>query len=166
MNPAAVVHADSAAVTLGARLLRLAAMRSSFCSATCLGAVGWCFSVAAVRVAIAALFCCRCLRGLLPVLRQHWRKTFFVGLLNAGIRLPVTPTLLSIQHGSVIYPQRDRADVWRAWSLGSSAEGTNRRQHASGLWWWALWGGMAASRATARSVVHCQRSGHKPRLVP
>ena len=42
---------------------------------------------AAVRVAIAALFLLPFvwMRGLLPQLRQHWRRTFVVGVLNAGI---------------------------------------------------------------------------------
>ena len=42
---------------------------------------------AAVRVAIAALFLLPIvwLRGLLPVLRQNWRRTFFIGVLNSGI---------------------------------------------------------------------------------
>lgn len=42
---------------------------------------------AAVRVAIAALFLLPLvwLRGLLPELRRHWRRIFFIGLLNSGI---------------------------------------------------------------------------------
>lgn len=42
---------------------------------------------AAVRVGIAALFLFPlvCLRGLLPELKRHWRRVFFVGLLNSGI---------------------------------------------------------------------------------
>ena len=42
---------------------------------------------AAVRVTIAALFLLPLvwLRGLLPELRKHWRKVFFVGVLNSGI---------------------------------------------------------------------------------
>ncbi len=42
---------------------------------------------AAVRVGIAALFLFPLvwLRGLLPELKRHWRRVFFVGLLNSGI---------------------------------------------------------------------------------
>ena len=42
---------------------------------------------AATRVAIAALFLLPLvwLRGLLPILRTHWKKVFLVGLLNSGI---------------------------------------------------------------------------------
>ena len=42
---------------------------------------------AAVRVSIAALFLFPivCLRGLLPVLCKHWKRIFFIGLLNSGI---------------------------------------------------------------------------------
>ena len=42
---------------------------------------------AATRVAIAALFLLPLvwLRGLLPVLRTHWKKIFLAGLLNSGI---------------------------------------------------------------------------------
>ena len=42
---------------------------------------------AAVRVAIAALFLLPLvwLRGLLPDLKKHWRRTFLIGLLNSGI---------------------------------------------------------------------------------
>ena len=42
---------------------------------------------AAVRVGIAALFLFPlvCLRGLLPDLKRHWRRVFFVGVLNSGI---------------------------------------------------------------------------------
>ena len=44
-------------------------------------------STAATRVAIAALFLLPLvwLRGLLPVLRIHWKKIFLVGLVNSGI---------------------------------------------------------------------------------
>ena len=42
---------------------------------------------AAVRVGIAALFLLPIvwLRGLLPVLGKHWKRIFFIGLLNSGI---------------------------------------------------------------------------------
>ena len=42
---------------------------------------------AAVRVAIAALFLLPLvwLRGLLPELKKHWRRTFLIGILNSGI---------------------------------------------------------------------------------
>ena len=42
---------------------------------------------AALRVGIAAVFLLPLvwLRGLLPELRQHWRRIFFIGLLNSGI---------------------------------------------------------------------------------
>lgn len=42
---------------------------------------------AGVRVAIAAAFLLPIvwLRGLLPVLRQNWKRIFFIGLLNSGI---------------------------------------------------------------------------------
>lgn len=42
---------------------------------------------AAVRVGIAALFLFPlvCLRGLLPDLKRHWHRVFFVGVLNSGI---------------------------------------------------------------------------------
>ena len=42
---------------------------------------------AAVRVAIAALFLLPLvwLRGLLPDLKKHWRRTFLIGMLNSGI---------------------------------------------------------------------------------
>lgn len=42
---------------------------------------------AAVRVSIAALFLFPIvwLRGLLPVLGKHWKRIFFIGLLNSGI---------------------------------------------------------------------------------
>ena len=66
---------------------------------------------AAVRVAIAALFLLPLvwLRGLLPVLRQHWRHTFFIGLLNSGIPfacfafalLAITTGLASILNATV-----------------------------------------------------------------
>ena len=44
-------------------------------------------ATAAVRVAIAALFLLPllALRGLLPALRQHWQRTFFVGIFNSAI---------------------------------------------------------------------------------
>ena len=42
---------------------------------------------AAVRVAIATLFLLPLvwLRGLLPELKKHWRRTFLIGILNSGI---------------------------------------------------------------------------------
>ena len=42
---------------------------------------------AAVRVAIASLFLLPLvwLRGLMPELKKHWRRTFLVGMLNSGI---------------------------------------------------------------------------------
>jgi drug/metabolite transporter (DMT)-like permease len=68
-----------------------------------LGAVEFgAFPTAAVRVAIAALFLLPFvwMRGLLPMLKQHWRKTFFVGLLNAGIPFACYAyALLSISTG-------------------------------------------------------------------
>jgi drug/metabolite transporter (DMT)-like permease len=57
---------------------------------------------AAVRVAIAAAFLLPIvwLRGLLPELGQHWRKTFFIGLLNSGIPFALFSfALLSISTG-------------------------------------------------------------------
>lgn len=57
---------------------------------------------AAVRVAIAALFLLPLvwLRGLLPELRRHWRRTFFIGLLNSGIPFAcISFALLSISTG-------------------------------------------------------------------
>ncbi|MDQ3058714.1 MAG: DMT family transporter [Pseudomonadota bacterium] len=57
---------------------------------------------AAVRVAIAALLLLPlvALRGLLPALKKHWRHTFFVGLLNAGIPFAcIAFALLSISTG-------------------------------------------------------------------
>lgn len=55
-----------------------------------------------LRVAIAALFLLPIvwLRGLLPELKKHWRRTFFVGLLNSGIPFAcVAFALLSISTG-------------------------------------------------------------------
>ena len=55
-----------------------------------------------MRVAIAALFLLPIvwLRGLLPELKKHWRRTFFVGLLNSGIPFAcVAFALLSISTG-------------------------------------------------------------------
>ena len=57
---------------------------------------------AAVRVAIAALFLLPFvwMRGLLPTLKQHWRRTFLVGVLNAGIPFACYAyALLSISTG-------------------------------------------------------------------
>lgn len=57
---------------------------------------------AAVRVAIAAAFLLPLvwLRGLLPQLGKHWRKTFFIGLLNSGIPFALFSfALLSISTG-------------------------------------------------------------------
>ncbi len=57
---------------------------------------------AGVRVAIAALFLLPLLlwRGLGPQLGQHWKKTFFVGLLNSGIPFVCfSYALLSISTG-------------------------------------------------------------------
>ncbi len=57
---------------------------------------------AAVRVAIAALFLLPLvwLRGLMPELRKHWRRTFFIGLLNSGIPFALFAfALLSISTG-------------------------------------------------------------------
>ena len=66
---------------------------------------------AAVRVTIAALFLLPLvwLRGLLPELREHWRKVFFVGVLNSGIPfacfafalLSITTGLSSILNATV-----------------------------------------------------------------
>ena len=59
-------------------------------------------ATAAVRVAIAALFLLPLvwLNGLLPELKQHWRRTFFVGLLNSGIPFAcVAFALLAISTG-------------------------------------------------------------------
>ena len=66
---------------------------------------------AAVRVTIAALFLLPLvwLRGLLPELRTHWRKVFFVGVLNSGIPfacfafalLSITTGLSSILNATV-----------------------------------------------------------------
>ncbi len=57
---------------------------------------------AAVRVGVAALFLLPLvwLSGLLPALRKHWRKTFFVGLLNSAIPFAcIAFALLSITTG-------------------------------------------------------------------
>lgn len=57
---------------------------------------------AAVRVAIAALFLLPLvgLRGLLPVLKRHWRRTFFIGVINSGIPFACYSfALLSISTG-------------------------------------------------------------------
>ncbi|MDO9403811.1 MAG: DMT family transporter [Polaromonas sp.] len=57
---------------------------------------------AAVRVAIAALFLLPIvwLRGLLPSLRQHWKRVFLVGILNSGIPFACFAfALLSISSG-------------------------------------------------------------------
>jgi drug/metabolite transporter (DMT)-like permease len=57
---------------------------------------------AAVRVTIAALFLLPLvgLRGLLPVLQQHWRRTFLIGVLNSGIPFACYSfALLSISTG-------------------------------------------------------------------
>lgn len=57
---------------------------------------------AAVRVAIAAAFLLPIvwLRGLLPELKKHWRRTFFIGLLNSGIPFALFSfALLSISTG-------------------------------------------------------------------
>ena len=66
---------------------------------------------AAVRVTIAALFLLPLvwLRGLLPELKKHWRKVFFVGILNSGIPfacfafalLSITTGLSSILNATV-----------------------------------------------------------------
>lgn len=55
-----------------------------------------------MRVAIAALFLLPLLlaRGQLPALRQHWKKIFFLGLLNSGIPFALYAyALLSISTG-------------------------------------------------------------------
>ena len=57
---------------------------------------------AGLRVAIAALFLLPLLlaRGQLPVLRQHWKKIFFMGLINSGIPFALYAyALLSITTG-------------------------------------------------------------------
>ncbi len=57
---------------------------------------------AAMRVAIAAAFLLPIvwLRGLLPELKKHWRRTFFIGLLNSGIPFALFSfALLSISTG-------------------------------------------------------------------
>jgi drug/metabolite transporter (DMT)-like permease len=57
---------------------------------------------AGVRVAIAALFLLPLLvaRGQLPALRTHWKKIFFLGLLNSGIPFALYAyALLSISTG-------------------------------------------------------------------
>ena len=57
---------------------------------------------AAVRVTIAALFLFPlvCLRGLLPVLKNHWKRIFFIGVLNSGIPFACFSfALLSISTG-------------------------------------------------------------------
>ena len=66
---------------------------------------------ASLRVTIAALFLFPLvwMRGLLPELRTHWRKVFFVGLLNSGIPfacfafalLSITTGLSSILNATV-----------------------------------------------------------------
>jgi drug/metabolite transporter (DMT)-like permease len=105
MNPAAVVSADSASREPRWVLdfIVLAAIWGSSFLFMHLGAVEFgAFPTAAVRVAIAALFLLPFvwLRGLLPVLKQHWRKTFFVGILNAGIPFACYAyALLSISTG-------------------------------------------------------------------
>ena len=57
---------------------------------------------AAMRVGIAALFLIPLvwLNSLLPELKKHWRKTFFVGLLNSGIPFAcISFALLTISTG-------------------------------------------------------------------
>lgn len=57
---------------------------------------------AALRVGVAALFLLPLLwlRGLVPVLRQHWRRIFVVGALNSGIPFALYSfALLSISTG-------------------------------------------------------------------
>lgn len=90
---------------------------------------------AAVRVAIAALFLLPVVawRGQLGVLRRHWRRTFFVGLLNSGIPFALYAfALLSISTGltsilNATTPMfgaliawvwlKDRPDAWRILGL-------------------------------------------------
>ena len=90
---------------------------------------------AAVRVTIAALFLLPLvwLRGLLPELRKHWRRTFFIGLLNSGIPFACFSfALLSISTGlsailNAAVPMfgalvawawlRDRPTAWRVLGL-------------------------------------------------
>ena len=90
---------------------------------------------ASVRVAIAALFLLPLvwLRGLLPVLRENWRRTFFIGLLNSGIPFACFSfALLSISTGlsailNAAVPMfgalvawawlRDRPTAWRVLGL-------------------------------------------------
>jgi len=90
---------------------------------------------ASVRVAIAALFLLPLvwLRGLLPVLRKNWRRTFFIGLLNSGIPFACFSfALLSISTGlsailNAAVPMfgalvawawlRDRPTAWRVLGL-------------------------------------------------
>lgn len=69
------------------------------------------FPTAAVRVVIASLFLLPLvwMRGLMPQLKQHWRRTFFVGILNSGIPfacfafalLSITTGLSSILNATV-----------------------------------------------------------------
>jgi len=105
MTPAAVMRTNSAAREPRWMLdfFLLAAIWGSSFLFMHLGAVEFgAFPTAAVRVAIAAVFLLPFvwLRGLLPVLKQHWRKTFLVGLLNAGIPFACYAyALLSISTG-------------------------------------------------------------------
>ncbi|MCY7369935.1 MAG: DMT family transporter [Polaromonas sp.] len=94
MNPASHAATTAANASSGSRknwlgdFLLLAAVWGSSFFFMRQGAVEFgALPTAAVRVAIAAVFLLPlvALRGLLPTLRQHWRRTFFVGLLNSGI---------------------------------------------------------------------------------
>ena len=84
-------------------LLLLAAIWGSSFLFMRIGAVEFgALPTAAVRVAIAALFLLPIvwLRGLLPELKKHWRRTFFIGLLNSGIPFACFSfALLSISTG-------------------------------------------------------------------
>ena len=84
-------------------LLLLAAIWGSSFLFMRIGAVEFgALATAAVRVAIAALFLLPIvwLRGLLPELKKHWRRTFFIGLLNSGIPFACFSfALLSISTG-------------------------------------------------------------------
>ena len=106
-QPASKSHATAAKSARSPRwvadFLLLAAVWGSSFLFMHLGAVEFgAFPTAAVRVAIAALFLLPFvwLRGLLPQLRQHWRRTFLVGVLNAGIPFACYAyALLSISTG-------------------------------------------------------------------
>ena len=149
---------------------------------------------AAVRVAIAALFLLPLvwLRGLLPVLRQHWRPIFFIGLLNSGIPFACYAfALLSISTGlsailNATVPMfgalvawawlKDKPTAWRvvglvigfagvallAWDQASFKPGASGVAPA-----WAVLACLLAVACYAISASYTKRylSGHPPRVT-